>query len=376
MKINRKARSVDDGIEAGLFAPQFATPDASGADGKRITRNLLVWAVCLHIFLMGSQSFAKLDKRSPATAVAVLSRGDKMKVRKTVTAAKVAANQKNSELSTGPTSVRGKAVSRWNSISHGILTGDLLLPDESGTDLEKFRDEMISSYCPVGRNEFQQVEIIVWNLWRLKRLCRAENSEISKVLADRRPAAEIAASAHTPLYQQAAADRAKLESIEAQIIWEGRVSEEDLGWIRGLPYGEPVGVLVESIELTQAAVSGKGESPSTEIAGTAESQSQSSAQDAIPSKEERRQVRSFLLSGLDSLKETIEQAQVRHGQYIYSKVTAQCDAVLVPQEAVLNRLTRYENHLLRNLYRAEHELERMQRLRFGDEVAPPSARVD
>jgi len=299
-----------------------------------------------------------------------------MKIPKTVTAAKVAANQKNSELSTGPTSVRGKAVSRWNSISHGILTGDLLLPDESGTDLKKFRDEMMGSYCPVGCSEFHQVEIIVWNLWRLKRLCRAENSEISKVLADRRPAAEIAASAHTPLYQQAAADRAKLESIEAQIIWEGRVSAENLDWVRALPYGEPVRVLVESIELTQAVANSEGKSPSTEIAGAAENPSQSSAQDAIPSKEEGREVRSFLLLGLDSLKGTIEEAQVRHGQYIYSKVTAQCDAALVPQEAVLNRLTRYENHLLRNLYRAEHELERMQRFRLGDEVAPPSARVD
>ena len=88
--------------------------------------------------------------------------------------------------------------------------------------------------------------------------------------------------------------------------------------------------LWKAIELAQAAESSEGESPSTEIAGAAENPSQSSAQDAIPSKEERREVRSFLLSGLDSLKETIEEAQVRHGQYIYSKVTAQCDAAPSP----------------------------------------------
>jgi hypothetical protein len=91
--------------------------------------SLGVFAWSLDIFgLVPRASQTRINARQQLGCCA--QRGEQpMKIRKTVTPAKVAANQKNSELSTGPTSVRGKAVSRWNSISHGILTGDLLLPD-------------------------------------------------------------------------------------------------------------------------------------------------------------------------------------------------------------------------------------------------------
>ena len=41
---------------------------------------------------------------------------------------------------------------------------------------------------------------------------------------------------------------------------------------------------------------------------------------------------------------------------------------------MLNRFTRYENHCVDKMTEAENKLERMQRLRRGDEVFPPSAR--
>jgi hypothetical protein len=81
----------------------------------------------------------------------------------------------------------------------------------------------------------------------------------------------------------------------------------------------------------------------------------------------------LLLNGLSRLKDAIIQEEVYHLDYIPLNVTAKSNALQVPQEAVLNRLTRYENHLLRHLYRAQHELERMKRIRLGDKVAPPSA---
>jgi hypothetical protein len=46
------------------------------------------------------------------------------------------------------------------------------------------------------------------------------------------------------------------------------------------------------------------------------------------------------------------------------------NALLVPKEAVLDLHHRYEEQILRKYYRARHELERMQRLRQGDEVPP------
>ena len=42
---------------------------------------------------------------------------------------------------------------------------------------------------------------------------------------------------------------------------------------------------------------------------------------------------------------------------------------------ILNRLMRCENHLSRQIERDENTLERMQRLRRGEKVPPPTARV-
>jgi hypothetical protein len=47
---------------------------------------------------------------------------------------------------------------------------------------------------------------------------------------------------------------------------------------------------------------------------------------------------------------------------------------LVPQEADLDRLMRYEKHLSGQYDRDELALERMQRLRRGEDVPAPPAR--
>jgi hypothetical protein len=100
------------------------------------------------------------------------------------------------------------------------------------------------------------------------------------------------------------------------------------------------------------------------------------AKNAATSKAERDFARPLLLSALDALKETIREKELHHGEYLVRRVAAQCNALQIPHEAELNHLTRYENQLLRNIYRAEHELERMQRLRRGEKVPPPTARVN
>ena len=57
-----------------------------------------------------------------------------MKTKKTVTAAKLAANRDNAQASTGPKSSLGKRYSSRNSTSHGVFAYDRLLPGESNPD--------------------------------------------------------------------------------------------------------------------------------------------------------------------------------------------------------------------------------------------------
>jgi len=324
-----------------------------------------------------------------------------MKIPKRVTAAKAAANKLNAKKSTGPKFAQGKRFASQNSIRHGILTRDLLLPrslsGESADDLEQLRKELIASYGAVGSSELAQVEIEVSSMWRLRRLYRAEAGEITKLLSEFNPAAEILACDHTRQFQQANVDLAELEKIEEQIDSDGFISKVNLDWIRSLPYGEPARLFVTAIESmnlgegeSDKGETDKGKRPSKKIpapseklaqdgptrATTTESQKPTTGKSATLSHEDGGFVRDLLAECLGSLKDAIRAEAAHHGQYSHLQVTAKSNALQVPQETVINRITRYENHLLRILYAAHHELERMQRLRRGEKVPAPTARVD
>jgi hypothetical protein len=47
------------------------------------------------------------------------------------------------------------------------------------------------------------------------------------------------------------------------------------------------------------------------------------------------------------------------------------DASLMPGQKIVEKLLRYEARLERQMYRAMHELERLQRMRKGEVVPPP-----
>jgi len=298
-----------------------------------------------------------------------------MKIRKTVTPAKAAANKKNSENSTGPKSAQGKRFASQNAIRHAILTRDLLLPGESRTTFDRIREELFTDFAPVGPREFIQAEIYTASYWRLHRVYRGEAGEITKLLCEFNPAAELAASEHSRQYLQATADLKKLEKIEEQINLQARVSPENLNWLRKLPYGEPAKEFVLAIELVRDAESSEdSRTCGKETSAGTESPEPASAESAATLPEDGGFVRDLLLNNLECLKRTISHEIVYHGQYAALKAEAKKNALHVPQEAVFNRFTRYENHCVNKMTEAENKLERMQRLRRGDEVFPPSAR--
>jgi hypothetical protein len=258
-----------------------------------------------------------------------------------------------------------------NALKYGILAADMLVPGESSLEFEQVRRKLFTDFAPVGSGESDKVEVYFANYWRLPRVYRAEAGEITKSLSEFNPRAEIATSEHAGPYRQAVADLKELEKIEEEISLQALVSLENLDWLRKLPYGEAAKDFVGIIELAQRAESSEDQGMPT----AAESQNPTSDNNAATSPEDGGFVRNLLLNGLEPLKNTIRREIIHHGEYLPRRVKAKRNALLVPQEAVLNRLMRYENNLLQNMYRAQHELERMQRLRRGDEVPPPSARV-
>ncbi len=97
---------------------------------------------------------------------------------------KLEANRENAQKSTGPTTQRGKNVSRWNAIKHGILASRLVIQEGEGKEnLEDFGhllQELQEDWEPIGILEEMLVERIAVLWWRLRRVIECESGEIRR----------------------------------------------------------------------------------------------------------------------------------------------------------------------------------------------------
>lgn len=91
-----------------------------------------------------------------------------------------AANRRNARKSTGPRSVSGKERSSRNALNHGILSRNLLLPDESAEEWETLLSQLMAEMKPAGTLEQILVERIAVAIWRQRRLVRVETACIRK----------------------------------------------------------------------------------------------------------------------------------------------------------------------------------------------------
>jgi hypothetical protein len=87
---------------------------------------------------------------------------------------KLRANQKNAQKSTGPRTPEGKRISSQNSVTHGLLSREALLPGEDANELDALRAELTADLAPVGALEVMWVDVIVTALWKLRRGNRFE----------------------------------------------------------------------------------------------------------------------------------------------------------------------------------------------------------
>jgi hypothetical protein len=85
---------------------------------------------------------------------------------------KIAANRKNSRLSTGP-SEEAKAWTRLNGVTHGLRSRTLLLPGEDSLELEALRETWVNDLRPCSPAEEELVSGVVNAFWLHRRADRA-----------------------------------------------------------------------------------------------------------------------------------------------------------------------------------------------------------
>jgi hypothetical protein len=124
-------------------------------------------------------------------------------------ARKAEANRRNALKSTGPKTPAGKAAVRHNSLRHGLLSKDILLPGEDEEALRELAEGLRAELQPVGELETRLVGRITSLLWRLRRLERVEAGifawELYGELAERAER-EARAQEKSPLHDLIAAD--------------------------------------------------------------------------------------------------------------------------------------------------------------------------
>ena len=79
-------------------------------------------------------------------------------------------NRRNAQLSTGPNTPAGKAVSRWNALRHGLRAELVVLPDENVEDYSAFRQALVGELQPGGETEAILADRIISTAWRIQRL--------------------------------------------------------------------------------------------------------------------------------------------------------------------------------------------------------------
>jgi hypothetical protein len=85
-----------------------------------------------------------------------------------------AINRSNAQHSTGPRSVEGKAVSRFNAMKHGLDAASLVIPGEDPAELAQLAEDFHHEYSPQGPIETELVEILIRSTWLRHRCVRVE----------------------------------------------------------------------------------------------------------------------------------------------------------------------------------------------------------
>ncbi len=220
------------------------------------------------------------------------------------------ANRRNALKSTGPNTVKGLAAAKMNALKHGLTAEEIVIPGEDGKKFDALLEMLRSHLEPVGPEEVLLVERVAACLWRLRRCYAVEAGIFSHEMAraDRDAASEAVRLLGEDL--EFSFESAFPDASSAEEEAEEEDAEEE----------EEEKVDAEEIEYAEAT-------------------------DRLARAQE----------ALDKFWNGIGGAFLRDAR----------------STNALTKLSRYEAAIERSLYRARHELERLQAARKGAAVTPP-----
>ena len=93
-----------------------------------------------------------------------------------MTEARLEANRRNAQLSTGPRTDHGKNRSKLNAFRHGLTAQIVVMPEEDLKRYQTFCQDFFTDWMPANTTETQLVQTLIDTQWRLNRARANENS--------------------------------------------------------------------------------------------------------------------------------------------------------------------------------------------------------
>ncbi len=296
----------------------------------------------------------------------------------TVSQKQLDANKKNAQKG-GVKTPKGKAITRYNALKHGLLAKEVVVATGEGAEdpaeFDTLCQDLKGQLRPDGTVEEMLVEKIIVAYWRLRRAYRYESGLIRRELD----------SAADGFYEKTGWNGEKPnktdEQIDAQIrqeqegiaYWQHDRSELTTMHEEGKPL-ESIYDWEENWEYLEAKVDHllPEESEEVDTDGDFGPQELRTCLNRIGWSDDH-----IWKALIDGCAERASQHQKRiealesEKQKNHQKIAVLKTLGSVPSRHELDRLLRYEGAIERQFYRALNELERLQRLRAGDDVPAP-----
>jgi hypothetical protein len=292
-------------------------------------------------------------------------------MRNHVSEKQLAANRRNARKSTGPRTAQGRSVSKLNALKHGILSRQVLVRGqyfkEDEKELEALHLRFHEDLAPEGPVEEMLVDQIVTAQWRLRRALTAEAGEIAL-------------------------------SVDGGHRRRNQFPDPVVQWMRWTAIGDPVhsmeqdrvgvGMLLRWLSEVREAVEREGEltdaavqklaarfdnKPNTLVLSLQDFRASQGPSPAVHDGSGREQRKTEALRFLDKHLGSLNFVRLSHAEDREFAEEAQQAAAVLPSAAVLDKIHRYETKLERQMFRAMAQLERVQRMRRGEDIPAPVA---
>lgn len=280
-------------------------------------------------------------------------------------------NRKNAMRSTGPTTRAGKRAAKWNALKHGLLAKEVVIEQgdgkESKTEFRALLQALIDDLRPEGVLEEMLVERIATSYWRLRRVLKAEVGEIGRELDTvgwrdvfaRRDTFQQHVRMPTIFRDELQKTTLDLDHLIG-VLDQVRTNVEEVGYLavdankelRTYFGTEEHGFWEWCFLFSHMAERGGGPGDDGEWI-------------------DAERCKQMLLTLLECEKDRLTIIRDSLEEKEQLELRAKVASLLLPNDGATNKLLRYETTIERQLYRAMHQLERLQRQRAGEMLPPP-----